>query len=64
MTLHPKFPTFPYELRLAEHHWFPATEKLRTTSYEKLLSVGQKSFEQHRPATFSALASSFMGCKD
>ena len=37
MALHPEFPKSPYEPLLAEHRWFPATEELRTTAYEKLL---------------------------
>jgi type III restriction enzyme len=37
MSLHPQFPTSPYEPWLPEHRWFPADETLRSTAYEKLL---------------------------
>jgi len=37
MSLHPKFPSSPYEPLLPEHRWFPADEALRSTAYEKLL---------------------------
>ncbi|MDH3460590.1 MAG: hypothetical protein OEM00_06350, partial [Burkholderiaceae bacterium] len=37
MALHPDFPLSPYEALLPEHRWFPASEELRATAYEKLL---------------------------
>ncbi len=37
MSLHPDFPTSPYEPLLPEQRWFPADETLRSTAYEKLL---------------------------
>ena len=37
MSLHPKFPTSPYEPLIPEQRWFPADETLRATAYEKLL---------------------------
>jgi type III restriction enzyme len=37
MALHPKFPTSLYAPLISEQRWFPATEDLRGTAYEKLL---------------------------
>ena len=37
MSLHPDFPSSPYEPLIPEHRWFPADEALRATAYEKLL---------------------------
>jgi len=37
MSLHPNFPTSPYETLLPEQRWFPAAEELRQSAYEKLL---------------------------
>jgi type III restriction enzyme len=37
MSLHPKFPSSPYEPLLPDHRWFPADETMRSTAYEKLL---------------------------
>lgn len=37
MALHPEFPRSPYSELLPEQRWFPATEELRSTAYEKLL---------------------------
>ena len=37
MSLHPDFPSSPYEPLVPEQRWFPADETLRDTAYEKLL---------------------------
>lgn len=37
MALHPEFPKSPYAELLPDQRWFPATEELRSTAYEKLL---------------------------
>ena len=37
MSLHPRFPSSPYEVLDPEQRWFPAAEDLRTTALEKLL---------------------------
>ncbi len=37
MSLHPDFPTSPYEPLIPSQRWFPADEALRSTAYEKLL---------------------------
>ena len=37
MSLHPDFPSSPYEPLIPEQRWFPADEALRATAYEKLL---------------------------
>ncbi len=37
MALHPEFPESPYAELLPDQRWFPATEELRSTAYEKLL---------------------------
>ena len=37
MSIHPAFPTSPYEILDPEYRWFPADETLRESSYEKLL---------------------------
>lgn len=37
MALHPDFPRSPYVVLAPETRWFPATEELRSTAYEKLL---------------------------
>lgn len=37
MSLHPDFPTSPYEPLIPDQRWFPADEALRSTAYEKLL---------------------------
>ena len=37
MSLHPDFPTSPYEPLVPSQRWFPADEALRATAYEKLL---------------------------
>ena len=37
MALHPDFPRSPYETLLPDQRWFPATEEMRSTAYEKLL---------------------------
>jgi type III restriction enzyme len=37
MSLHPAFPSSPYEPLLPAQRWFPADETLRATAYEKLL---------------------------
>jgi type III restriction enzyme len=37
MSIHPLFPTSPYETLDPEHRWFPADEALRASSYEKLV---------------------------
>jgi type III restriction enzyme len=37
MSIHPSFPTSPYEILDPEYRWFPADESLRESSYEKLL---------------------------
>jgi type III restriction enzyme len=37
MSLHPDFPSSPYEPLIPDQRWFPADEALRSTAYEKLL---------------------------
>ena len=37
MSLHPQFPTSPYEPLIPAQRWFPADEALRSTAYDKLL---------------------------
>jgi type III restriction enzyme len=37
MSLHPDFPSSPYQPLIPEQRWFPADEALRETAYEKLL---------------------------
>lgn len=37
MSLHPDFPSSPYEPLIPHQRWFPADEALRSTAYEKLL---------------------------
>lgn len=37
MSLHPDFPSSPYEPLVPSQRWFPADEALRATAYEKLL---------------------------
>jgi type III restriction enzyme len=37
MSLHPQFPSSPYEPLIPEQRWFPADETMRATAYEKLL---------------------------
>ncbi|MDH5725071.1 MAG: DEAD/DEAH box helicase family protein, partial [Nitrospira sp.] len=37
MSLHPDFPSSPYEPLIPAQRWFPADEALRATAYEKLL---------------------------
>ena len=37
MSLHPHFPSSPYEPLIPAQRWFPADEALRSTAYEKLL---------------------------
>ena len=37
MSLHPDFPTSPYDPLIPEQRWFPADETYRSTAYEKLL---------------------------
>lgn len=37
MALHPSFPLSPYHELTPEVRWFPATEELRATAYEKLI---------------------------
>ena len=37
MSLHPLFPTSPYEPLIPSQRWFPAEEAVRETAYEKLL---------------------------
>lgn len=37
MALHPEFPKSPYAIPKPDQRWFPATEDLRATAYEKLL---------------------------
>jgi hypothetical protein len=37
VALHPQFPSSPYAELLPEQRWFPATEDLRSTAYEKLV---------------------------
>ncbi len=37
MSLHPEFPSSPYEPLIPEQRWFPADETMRATAYEKLL---------------------------
>lgn len=37
MSLHPDFPTSPYDPLVPGQRWFPADEALRETAYEKLL---------------------------
>jgi len=37
MSLHPNFPSSPYDPLIPEQRWFPADEALRETAYEKLL---------------------------
>ncbi|WP_347273026.1 DEAD/DEAH box helicase family protein [Candidatus Kuenenia sp.] len=36
MSIHPSFPTSPYEILNPEYRWFPADETLQETSHEKL----------------------------
>ena len=38
MSLHPSFPTSPYEPLIPDQRWFPADETLRDSAYEKLLA--------------------------
>src|SRR3989338_5442328 len=37
MALHPEFPASPYAVLRPDQRWFPASEELRSTAYEKLL---------------------------
>lgn len=37
MAIHPDFSTSPHEILNPEYGWYPASETLRETSYEKLL---------------------------
>ncbi len=37
MSLHPQFPSSPYEPLIPDQRWFPADESLRSTAYVKLL---------------------------
>ncbi len=47
MSLHPAFPSSPYESLIPEQRWFPADEALRTSSYDKLLPPLVAKIRQH-----------------